>query len=65
MVFVPFVIVGETVEVEVTEVRKSFGQAKLVRVVEASSENAEPACKHFGACGGCQYQHGQMRLNLP
>ncbi len=57
VVFVPFVLVGETVEVEVTEVKKSFARAKLVRVAEASPERVEPACKHFGACGGCQYQH--------
>lgn len=57
VVFVPFVIVGETVEVEVTEVKKNFARAKLLRVVEASPERVEPACKHFGACGGCQYQH--------
>ncbi len=57
VVFVPFVIVGETVEVEVTEVKKSYARAKLVRVVEASPERVEPACQHFGECGGCQYQH--------
>ena len=57
VVFVPFVIVGETVEAEVTEVKRSFARAKLVRVVKASPERVEPACQHFGACGGCQYQH--------
>jgi tRNA/tmRNA/rRNA uracil-C5-methylase (TrmA/RlmC/RlmD family) len=57
VVFVPFVIVGETVEVEVTEVKRSFARAKLLRVVAAAPERVEPACRHFGACGGCQYQH--------
>lgn len=57
VVFVPFVLVSEKVEAEVTEVKKSFARAKLLRVIEASPERVAPACAHFAACGGCQYQH--------
>ena len=57
VLFIPFVLTGETVEVEITEVRKSFGRARLRRVIKASSARVEPKCAHFGACGGCQYQH--------
>ncbi len=57
VVFVPFVVVGETVEVEMTDVKKKFGRAKLLRVVEASPLRVTPECRHFAACGGCQYQH--------
>ena len=57
VVFVPFVITGETVEAEITEVKKSFARAKLLRVVTPSPERVAPECKYFGACGGCQYQH--------
>jgi len=57
VVFVPFVALGETVEVEITEVKKSFARGKLVKVITPSPERATPECKHFGACGGCQYQH--------
>jgi tRNA/tmRNA/rRNA uracil-C5-methylase (TrmA/RlmC/RlmD family) len=56
-VFVPFVIVGETVEAEITEVKKNFARAKLLRVVTPSPERVAPECRYFGACGGCQYQH--------
>ena len=55
--FVPFVLVGEVVEVEITEVKKNFARAKLLRVVKPSPERVEPACRYFGPCGGCQYQH--------
>ncbi len=54
VVFVPFVIPGEVVEAEVTEVKKKFARARLVRVVTASPERVEPRCKYFGQCGGCQ-----------
>ncbi len=57
VVFVAFVVVGETVEVEMTEVKKKFGRAKLLRVVEASPLRVTPECHYFAACGGCQYQH--------
>ncbi len=66
VVFVPFVIPGEVVEVEVTEVKKKFARARLVRVVQASPERVAPPCRYFGQCGGCQYQHigyaAQLRL---
>jgi tRNA/tmRNA/rRNA uracil-C5-methylase (TrmA/RlmC/RlmD family) len=57
VVFVPFVIVGETVEVEITEVKKNFARAKLLRVVTPSPERVTPECQYFTQCGGCQYQH--------
>jgi tRNA/tmRNA/rRNA uracil-C5-methylase (TrmA/RlmC/RlmD family) len=57
VVFVPFVITGETVEAEITEVKKNFARAKLLRVVTPSPERVAPECRYFGACGGCQYQH--------
>ncbi len=64
VVFVPFVLVGETVEVELTEVKKSFARSELVRVIEPSPERVEPRCRHFGACGGCQYQHVAYETQL-
>jgi tRNA/tmRNA/rRNA uracil-C5-methylase (TrmA/RlmC/RlmD family) len=57
VVFVPFVIVGEEVEAEVTEVKKNFARAKLLRVVKPSPERVAPECRYFAVCGGCQYQH--------
>jgi len=66
VLFVPFVAPGDVVEVEVTEVKKRFARARLLRLVAPSSERVEPACPHFGVCGGCQYQHlsypTQLRL---
>jgi tRNA/tmRNA/rRNA uracil-C5-methylase (TrmA/RlmC/RlmD family) len=57
VVFVPFVITGETVEAEITEVKKNFARAKLLRVEKASPERVSAPCEYFGKCGGCQYQH--------
>lgn len=66
VVFIPFVIVGETVEIEITEVKKSFARARLRRLIAPSQDRVAPLCPHFGACGGCQYQHvaysAQLRI---
>ena len=64
VVFVPFVLVGEAVEVEIIELKKHFARAKLLRVEKPSSERAEPACRYFGKCGGCQYQHVEYAAQL-
>ncbi|MBW8863513.1 MAG: class I SAM-dependent RNA methyltransferase [Verrucomicrobia bacterium] len=57
VVFVPFVITGETVEAQVIEVKKNFARAKLLRVITSSPERVTPECRYFTQCGGCQYQH--------
>jgi tRNA/tmRNA/rRNA uracil-C5-methylase (TrmA/RlmC/RlmD family) len=57
VIFVPFVMVGETVAAEITEVKKQFARAKLLRVEEASPNRVTPECRYFTQCGGCQYQH--------
>lgn len=57
VVFVPFVLIGETVEAGLTEVKKNFARARLLQVTQAAPERVSPACRYFGACGGCQYQH--------
>ncbi len=57
VVFVPFVCIGERVEVELVELKKSFAKARLVRVLQPSADRVEPMCEYYGTCGGCQYQH--------
>ena len=57
VVFMPFVALGEEVEVEITEVKKRFARAKLLRLIKSSPERVQPPCPYFGDCGGCQYQH--------
>ena len=57
VIFVPFVLGGEEVEAEITELKKSFGRARLLKVLSASPQRAKSQCPYFMACGGCQYQH--------
>src|SRR5215469_10430387 len=64
VVFVPFVLAAEVVEVEIIEVKKRFARARLLRVVEPSAARVAPACPYFGDCGGCQYQHVEYTVQL-
>jgi len=64
VVFVPFVLAGEIVEAEIREVKKNFARARRLRVMQPSPERVEPACRYFGACGGCQYQHVEYAAQL-
>ncbi len=56
-IFVPFGLPGEQVRVELTEDKKNFTRGKLLEILKASPERIEPKCKHFGRCGGCNYQN--------
>jgi tRNA/tmRNA/rRNA uracil-C5-methylase (TrmA/RlmC/RlmD family) len=64
VVFVPFVLVNEIVEAEIVEVKKQFARARLLEIRVPSSRRAQPKCRYFGECGGCQYQHMAYDLQL-
>ena len=64
VVFVPFVAVGEEVEIELLEVKKRYARAHLLRVIRASPDRVSPLCPYFGDCGGCQYQHLSYPIQL-
>lgn len=57
VVFVPFVIPGEKVRVRITKVKKSFAEAELLEVLEASPDRISAPCPKFSLCGGCTWQH--------
>ena len=63
-IFVPFAIPGETVRVEIVEDKPTFARAKLIEVITASPDRVTPVCKHFGVCGGCQWQHISYEAQL-
>jgi 23S rRNA (uracil1939-C5)-methyltransferase len=64
VVFTPFVLPGETVEVENSGARRNVQRTRLVRVEHSSPDRVEPACPAFGRCGGCHYQHATYEAQL-
>ena len=63
-VFVPLTLPGEQVRVRVVEEKRGYAKAKVEEIVSASAERITPKCGHFGACGGCQYQHTEYATEL-
>lgn len=64
VVFVPFTIPGEEVEVRLSRQKKSFAEAELLAIETASEQRVEPGCPYFQRCGGCAYQHIEYALQL-
>ncbi|NLM94640.1 MAG: 23S rRNA (uracil(1939)-C(5))-methyltransferase RlmD [Firmicutes bacterium] len=61
VVFVPGVLPGEEVEVEITQVSRKHARGIPVSILTRSPQRVEPECELHGLCGGCQLQH----LNYP
>ncbi len=59
-------IPGQRVRFSVNKVRSGKAEGRILEVLEASPLEREPACPHFGECGGCTYQNlpyeEQLRL---
>jgi 23S rRNA (uracil1939-C5)-methyltransferase len=64
VVFVPMLIPGDVVDIQVVRKRKKFMEGKVVRFHEYSPDRIEPRCSHFGICGGCRWQHLPYNMQL-
>ncbi|TAK39453.1 MAG: 23S rRNA (uracil(1939)-C(5))-methyltransferase RlmD [Lysobacteraceae bacterium] len=56
-VFVAGGLPGERVRVQQTGRQRSFDEARVLEVLQASPDRVDPRCAHFGTCGGCALQH--------
>ena len=61
VVFVPGAVAGDVVRAELTKVKKSYGFARLLDVLEESPDRTDEFdCEFFeNGCGGCQF--GRLR----
>jgi 23S rRNA (uracil1939-C5)-methyltransferase len=60
----PFVLPGEQVRVSIAEDRGQFRKGRVAAIEKASEQRVEAACKYFGRCGGCHYQHAQYEYQI-
>ena len=56
-VFVPFVLPGERVDVEIRQEKSGFARGSVAQLIETSPDRIEARCPYFQRCGGCHYQH--------
>ena len=57
VVFVPFCVPGDVVDVEIYRKKHKYAEGRVVNFVKKSEVRAEPFCQHFGICGGCKWQN--------
>jgi 23S rRNA (uracil1939-C5)-methyltransferase len=63
-VFVPLTLPGEQARVRITQSKSAYATAEAEEILSAAPERIAPACPHFGACGGCHYQHAEYASQL-
>lgn len=57
VIFVPFVVPGDVVDLKILKKKHSYAEAVAVRFEKYSETRAVPFCSHFGICGGCKWQN--------
>ena len=57
VVFVPFAVPGDVVDLQIKKKKHSYCEAEVVRFIKYSNVRAIPQCEHFGICGGCKWQN--------
>src|SRR5580704_12106630 len=62
--FVPLTLPGEQARVRIVEEKSSYATAEPEEIVSGAPERVVPSCRHFGACGGCNYQHANYEAQL-
>lgn len=56
VIFVPYVVPGDVVDLKLTRKKNHYAEAVAVKFHEYSPVRAVPFCQHYGVCGGCKWQ---------
>ena len=56
VVFVPYVVPGDVVDLQVKRKKNHYAEAVAVRFHTYSPVRVTPFCRHYGVCGGCKWQ---------
>ena len=64
VIFIPYTIVGEQVNVEIVEDKKYYSRGVLREIVTKSPHRIEAKCPHYHNCGGCSYQHMTYEMQI-
>ena len=56
VVFVPYVVPGDVVDLQVKRKKNHYAEAVAGNFHEYSPKRAVPFCQHYGVCGGCKWQ---------
>lgn len=62
--FIKDAVIGDTVEAKIMKMKKNYGYARLMNVLEPSAIRQEPRCAYARQCGGCQLQAMNYEMQL-
>ncbi|WP_314002448.1 23S rRNA (uracil(1939)-C(5))-methyltransferase RlmD [uncultured Paenibacillus sp.] len=62
--FIQGALPGERVRAKVLKTKKTYGYAKMLELLEASSDRVAAPCPIYKQCGGCQLQHMSYAAQL-
>ena len=63
-IFIEGALPRELVQYQPSRKKKNFETAKLLQILQASSDRTEPGCSFYEICGGCAIQHADPRLQV-
>ena len=56
VILLPNTVPGDVVDVQTFKKRKAYYEGKAIAFHKLSDKRTQPACEHFGVCGGCKWQ---------
>ena len=62
--FIDFAVPGDVVDIEITKKKSNYREGKVIKYQKRSAKRIEPACQHFGTCGGCKWQNLNYETQL-
>ncbi len=64
VIFVPQVIPGDVIDVQVIRKKSGYMEGRCINMVKPSQDRMDPFCEHYGSCGGCKWQPLPYPLQL-
>jgi len=64
VLFVRGAIPGDRVKALVVKKKRDYAEARVIELLEPSSDRVEAPCPYHGFCGGCQWQHMRYERQL-
>ena len=56
VIFLSNAVPGDVVDIQTFKKRKAYYEGKATVFHTLPDKRTEPACEHFGVCGGCKWQ---------
>ncbi len=64
VIFINNAVPGDVIDIQTTKKRKAYYEGSATTFHKKSDKRVDPACKHFGTCGGCKWQFMDYKHQL-